>query len=143
MKYKTIIITGLDILTDTKQELFKYLLDKLDGLIIYNKSFKDLNYYISELKYNEHLKDNFKDFINTTLVVWLDNSAADKLYKSPELYNSEINNSKTTVKLLDNIDNIYFDTLTDDYYITIIPTIKAIISTNDEKTRSNLLIEFS
>lgn len=144
MKYQTVIITGLNTLQNTQQELFNYITKRLDcGCSVLKKSFKELNYYISDLKFNVHNSDQYNIFLNNTLIIWVDSKDAKSLYDSIDLFNSEIKLSKTTIKLIDGIDNIYFDTSIDDYYITIIPTIKKLLSTESKEERTKILNEFS
>lgn len=143
IKYKTIIITGLTVLDDIKHKLINYINAQSLTAKAIGKTFEELNYYISEIKFNRRGHELAKDFSSSTVIVWLDSTKLKNKYKSTELFNTEINTSKTTVKLLSGIDNIYFDTEKDDYFITIIPTIKKLINAETDNDRELILTEFS
>lgn len=143
IKYKTIIITGLTVLDDIKHKLINYINAQSVTTKAICKTFEELNYYISEIKFNRRGYDMFEYFSSNTLIVWLDSTKIKNKYAPAKLFNTEINTSRTTVKLLSGIDNIYFDTEKDDYFITIIPTIKKLINAESDNERELILTEFS
>lgn len=142
MNYQTIILTGLNILEDQINEIKNYLSEKAPELKILKFDFKHLNYFLSDLMFNKIKKDEFNIFKSNTLVIWFDKSKSFKEYQSEQIYHSEVNTSKTSLNLISDLDNIFFDLSTDNLYTDVIPNITKILTCDNEKIQT-LLFELS
>lgn len=142
MNYQTVILTGLNILEDQINEVKEYLSEKASDLKILKFDFKHLNYFLSDMMFNKKRKEEFEAFKSSTLVIWFDKSKSFKEYQSEQIYHSEINTSKTSLKLISELDNIFFDLSTDNLYTDVIPNTMEILTCDNEKIQT-LLFELS
>jgi hypothetical protein len=142
MNYQTVILTGLDILEDQINEIKEYLFEKTTELEIFKFDFKHLNYFLSDIMFNQNRKEEFDTFKSNTLIIWIDKSKAFKEYQSEHTYHNEINASKTSLKLISNLDNIFFNVSKDNLYIDIIPNVMKIL-TCEQKDLQTLLFELN
>lgn len=142
MNYQTIILTGLNILEDQINEIKDYLSEKITELKIFKFDFKHLNYTLSDLMFNKNRKEEFDSFKSNTLIIWLDKSKAFKEYQNERIYYNELNVSKTSLKLISDLDNIFFNISKDNLYTDIIPNIMNVM-TCDQKDLQTLLFELS
>lgn len=142
MNYQTVILTGLNILEDQINDVKEYLSEKTPDLKILKFDFKHLNYFLSDMMFNKSRKGEFDAFKSNSLVIWFDKSKSFKEYQNSQIYHSEINTSKTSLKLISDLDNIFFDLTTDNLYIDVIPNIKKILTCDNENIQT-LLFELS
>lgn len=142
MHYQSVILTGLNILDDQINEVKEYLSEKIPDLKIFKFDFKHLNYFLSDMMFSKLRKDEFNTFKPNTLIIWLDKSKSFKEYPSSQLYHLDVNESKTTLKLISDFDNIFFDLTTDNFYTDVIPSVIEILNCSDEKIQQ-LLFELS
>lgn len=142
MNYQTVILTGLNILEDQINDVKEYLSEKVPELEILKFDFKHLNYFLSDMMFNKSKKEEFNSFKSKALVIWFDKSKSFREYQNEQIYHNEINRSKTSLKLISNLDNIFFDITTDNLYIDIIPNIMEILTCDNEKIQT-LLFELS
>lgn len=142
MNYQTIILTGLNILEDQINEIKDYLSEKIPELKIFKFDFKHLNYFLSDIMFNQNRKEEFNTFKSNTLIIWLDKSKAFKEYKSEHIYHNDINAAKTSLKLISDLNNIFFNVSKDNLYTNIIPNVMNVL-TCDQKDLQTLLFELS
>lgn len=142
MNYQTVILTGLNILEDQINEIKDYLSEKTTELEIFKYDFKHLNYFLSDLKFNKNRKEEFASFKSNALIIWIDKSKAFKEYQSEHIYHNEINTSKTTLKLISDLDNIFFNVSKDNLYTDIIPNVMNVLAC-DQKDLQTLLFELN
>lgn len=142
MHYQSVILTGLNILDDQINEVKEYLSEKIPDLKIFKFDFKRLNYFLSDMMFNKLRKDEFNTFKPNTLIIWFDKSKSFKEYSSSQLYHLDVDESKTTLKLISDFDNIFFDLTTDNFHTDVIPSVIEILTCSDEKIQQ-LLFELS
>lgn len=142
MNYQTVILTGLNILEDQINEIKDYLSEKTPELKIFKFDFKHLNYFLSDMMFNKNRVNEFETFKSNSLIIWFDKSKAFKEYQSESIYYNEINASKTTLKLISDLDNIFFNVSKDDLYTDIIPNVINVL-TCDQKDLQTLLFELN
>jgi hypothetical protein len=142
MNYQTVILTGLNILEDQINVIKDYLSEKTTGLEILRFDFKHLNFFLSDIMFNQNRKEELDAFKSNTLIVWLDKSKAFKEYQNERLYHNEINTAKTSVKLIADFYNVFFNVSKDNLYTDIIPNVMKVL-TCDQKDLQTLLFELS
>jgi hypothetical protein len=142
MNYQTVILTGLNILEAQINEIKEYLSENTHELKILKFDFKHLNYFLSDMMFNKNRKEEFDIFKSNTLVIWFDQSKSFNEYQNEQIYHSDLNTSKTSLKLISDLDNIFFNISKDNLYTDIIPNVKKIL-TCDQKDLQTLLFELS
>lgn len=144
MNYQTVILTGLNILKKPIKDVKTYLEENssFTNLKVLNFDFKHLNYFLSDLIFNRKRIDELDQFKATTLIVWLDKSKSFKDYSNEQLYHTDLNNAKTSLKLISDFDNIFFDYSKDNLYTDIIPNIMEVL-TCEQQNLHTLLFELS
>ena len=144
MNYQTVILTGLNILKEPRKDIKTYLEENssFTNLKVLNFDFKHLNYFLSDLMFNQKRIDELDQFKVTTLIIWLDKSKSFKDYPNEQLYHTDLNNAKTSLKLISDFDNIFFDYSKDHLYTDIIPNIIEVL-TCEQKNLHTLLFELS